>query len=94
MITQDEVRHIAGLVKLKLSGEEVTKFTDQLGTILDFFAQLQEANTDGVEETSQVTGLSNITRSDEITVDGQELALLACSPHKIENRSIKIPKVL
>ncbi len=94
MITQDEVRHIAKLTKLKLTEEEVVKFTKQLGSVLDFFGQLQEVNTDDVEETSQVTGLQNITRPDVITVDGNEEALLNCTPHKIENHSIKIPKVI
>ncbi len=94
MITQDEVRHIAKLTKLKLTEDEIKKFTNQLSGVLDFFGQLQEVNTENIEETSQVTGLTNITRSDKITVDGNEDALLNCSPHKIENHSIKIPKVI
>ncbi len=94
MITQDEIRHIAKLAKLNLSNEEVEKFTNQLGSVLDFFTQLNEVDTDGIEETSQVTGLVNITRKDEITVDGNEDGLLGCAPHKIENHSIKIPKVI
>lgn len=94
MLTQDEVKHIAKLAKLKLNEDDLKKFTGQLGSILDFFGQLQEVDTENVEETSQVTGLSNVTRPDKITVDGNEDALLNCSPHKIENHSIKIPKVL
>ena len=94
MITQDEVRHIAKLTKLKLTEKEIEKFTNQLDSILDFFGQLQEINTENIEETSQVTGLQNITRTDEIIVDGNEKALLDCTPHKIEGSSIKIPKVI
>ncbi len=94
MITQDEVRHIAKLAKLKLDDQEVTKFTDQLGSILDFFGQLQEVDTENVEETSQVTGLRNVTRTDEIEVDGNEEALLRCTPNKVEKHSIKIPRVI
>lgn len=94
MITQDEVRHIAKLTKLNLSENEVEKFTGQLGSILDFFGQLQEVDTDKVEETSQVTGLANVTRTDEIVVDGNENALLECTPHKVENHCVKIPRVI
>ena len=94
MITKDEVQHIAKLAKLKLSEEDLEKFTGQLGKILDFFGELQEVNTEGIEETSQVTGLQNITRPDEINIGGNEDALLKCTPHKIENHSVKIPKIM
>lgn len=94
MITQDEIRHIAKLTKLKLTEKEIEKFTGQLSSVLDFFGQLQEVDTDNVEETSQVTGLQNVTRPDVITVDGNEDALLNCTPHRIENHSIKIPRVI
>ena len=94
MITTQEVQHIAKLAKLDLSQEEYARFTPQLGKILEFFGELSEVNTDGVPETSQVTGLKNITRSDEIRVDGQEEALLHCSPHEVKNHSVKIPKIM
>ena len=94
MITTDEVKHIAKLAKLKLTDAEINKYTEQLGAILDFFGQLQEVNTDGVEETSQVTGLENVTRKDEIKICENTNDLLNCSPHKIENHSIKIPKIM
>ncbi|MCK5460430.1 Asp-tRNA(Asn)/Glu-tRNA(Gln) amidotransferase subunit GatC [Candidatus Gracilibacteria bacterium] len=94
MITEEEVLHIAKLAKLKLTPEELKTFPNQLSQILDFFGQLQEVDTEGVEETSQVTGLENINRKDEICVTENTEDLLECSPHPIENRSIKIPKIL
>ena len=94
MITDEQVRHLAKLSKLKLSDDEIKKFTPQLGEILDFFKMLQEVDTSGVEETSQVTGLENVTRKDEIEVDGNEDALLRCSPHPIENHSLKVPRII
>jgi aspartyl-tRNA(Asn)/glutamyl-tRNA(Gln) amidotransferase subunit C len=94
MITTDEVRHIAKLAKLKLTDTEVEKFTGQLGSILDFFGQLQEVDTGQVEETSQVTGLQSVTRVDEIEITEDTNALLECSPHPIENHQIKIPKIM
>lgn len=93
MITKKEVQHIAKLAKLHLTDAEVEKFTGQLGSILDFFAQLQEVKTDHTEETSQVTGLENVTRLDQVNVYTEEDSLLDCSPHKIENHSIKVPKI-
>jgi aspartyl-tRNA(Asn)/glutamyl-tRNA(Gln) amidotransferase subunit C len=94
MITDEQVRHLAQLAKLKLSDEEIAKFAPQLSEILGFFEMLQEVDTSGVEETSQVTGLTNVMKIDEIEVDGNEDALLRCSPLQIENHSVKVPRVI
>ncbi|MCF7812669.1 Asp-tRNA(Asn)/Glu-tRNA(Gln) amidotransferase subunit GatC [Candidatus Gracilibacteria bacterium] len=93
MISKKEIKHIAHLARLELSDTEVEKFTDQIGDILEFFKQLQEVDTDKVAETSQVTGLENVSRKDEINVFNNEDELLECSPHEIENQSIKVPKI-
>ncbi len=94
MISAKEVRHIAKLAKLELTDREVKKFSGELSDILDFFKTLQEVKTDKVEETSQVTGLMNVVRSDEIEVDGQEDALLQCTSHKVKDHSVQIPKIM
>jgi len=94
MISEKEVRHIAKLSKLELTDSEVKKFSGELSDILDFFKMLQKVKTDKVEETSQVTGLQNVVRSDEIEVDGNESALLECTPHKVKGHSVQIPKIM
>jgi len=94
MITADEVRHIAKLAKIQLTDKEVEKFTAQLSDILDFVAQLSEVETKNVPETSQVTGLENISRADEIELCKHEEKLLECTPHEIEAHSVKIPKIM
>ena len=94
MITQDELRHLAKLAKLKLSDAELQKLTPQLDNILEFVSQLDEVNTKGVAETHQTTGLENIYREDEIELCEIEKELLQCSPHPIKNNSIVIPKIM
>ena len=89
-----DVRHIATLAKINLSEAEIEKFTPQLKNILDFFAQLQEVNTDRVPETSQVTGLQNIVRPDEVSVTENSDVYLAGSPQEIEDHCVKIPKIM
>jgi aspartyl-tRNA(Asn)/glutamyl-tRNA(Gln) amidotransferase subunit C len=54
-ITEKEVRHIAYLARVKLTSAEIKKFQ-----------KLKEVDTKGVEPTSQVTGLANKLRKDEI----------------------------
>jgi aspartyl-tRNA(Asn)/glutamyl-tRNA(Gln) amidotransferase subunit C len=47
MVTREQVQHVARLAKLTLSPEEVERLCGQLGTILDYIAQLEEVEADG-----------------------------------------------
>ena len=62
---RDEVKHVAKLANLILTDEEVEKLGGQLSETLKFIEELNEVDTQNVEETHSVTGLSNITRLDE-----------------------------
>ena len=57
---------IAKLANLNLPENLVSKFGQQLESILNLVSQLKETNTDNVLPTSQVTGLKNIWREDVI----------------------------
>ncbi|MFA5029204.1 MAG: Asp-tRNA(Asn)/Glu-tRNA(Gln) amidotransferase subunit GatC [Patescibacteria group bacterium] len=91
-LSQQEVEHIASLARLKLSQEEKEKYGEQLSAILDYMEKLQEVATDNIEPTSQVTGLANIMREDEIKESGIAAGLLGCSPEN-DSEMIKIPKI-
>jgi aspartyl-tRNA(Asn)/glutamyl-tRNA(Gln) amidotransferase subunit C len=65
-LTIEEVKKIAKLSQLNLSNDEVVKFQGQLSEVLNYIDILNEINTDKIEPTSQVTGLENIGRDDEI----------------------------
>ncbi|MBL7159108.1 Asp-tRNA(Asn)/Glu-tRNA(Gln) amidotransferase subunit GatC [Candidatus Microgenomates bacterium] len=62
----DEVNHVAKLANLKLTPKELKKFQKQLSSILEYVNQLKELDTKNVEPTSQVTGLENVFREDEV----------------------------
>ena len=57
---------IAKLSNLHFSEEEAKKITSQLAETLNYVEKLNSLDTEGVEPTSQVTGLENVTREDEI----------------------------
>lgn len=59
---------MAKLSKLNLTDSEVEKFLPQLSSVVDFIGQLNEVDTNGVEPTSQTTGLTNVFRQDEVNV--------------------------
>jgi aspartyl-tRNA(Asn)/glutamyl-tRNA(Gln) amidotransferase subunit C len=65
-LNKKDVLHVAKLSNLTLTDEEVIKLTPQLSKIVDFVGQLSEVNTDGVEPTSQTTGLVNVLREDNV----------------------------
>lgn len=60
------VKHIAKLANLTISDDEVTKFESQLSQILTHIEKLNEVDTTNIKPTSQVTGLENILRDDNV----------------------------
>lgn len=93
-LTKDDVIHVAKLASLPLTDEELTLFLVQLSAILDFVAKLQKIDTKGVKETSQVTGLVNVFREDEIDNERlltQDEAL--ANARETHNGFFKVPKI-
>lgn len=59
-----DIQHIAKLARLELSPSEITTYASELSVVFDYFRMLDEVDVDGVEETTQVTGLTNVVRED------------------------------
>ena len=94
-LTQDQVRHVAKLARLKLSEAEVEKFSKQLSAVFSYMEELNEVNTDNVLPTSQVTGLENITREDKVQRwSGNTSDLLGCSSFPIQADQIRVKPIL
>ena len=86
-LDKKQVEHIAVLARLELTEKEKEKFSLQLSSILDYVEKLKEVNTDGVEETSQITGLINSIRDDAIEEEplGSKQEILNNAPDKEDN---------
>jgi len=63
-LSREEVQHLALLVRLGLSEEEMETFRHQLSQVLDHFRVLQELDTEDVPPTSHVLPLTNVMRDD------------------------------
>jgi len=87
-LTDDQVRHIAKLARLKLTDEEVKQFGPELTAILSYIDTLQQVDTSSVEPLKNVTGITNAFREDVVSSDGPTPdELLDCSPlPKIEHQ--------
>ncbi len=66
MIDEKEVQHVARLARLRLSAEELKRFSSQLSKILDYINQLDEVDTSSVESMSHPLDLTNVFRADEV----------------------------
>ncbi len=75
-ITVDDVRHVAELSRLSFSEEELERFTDQLGAIIEYVQKLGELETADVPPSHHVLDLATPLREDVVKpVLGQEEAL-------------------
>lgn len=93
-ISREDVLHLAQLSSLQLTDDEITGLQADISNILGYVEQLGKLNTEGIEPTYQVTGLSNVWRDDKVIDYGiSREDLLKLSSEVIDNQ-VKVPKVL
>jgi aspartyl-tRNA(Asn)/glutamyl-tRNA(Gln) amidotransferase subunit C len=64
-LTRAEVSWVAHLARLQLTEAELETMTRQLGSIVDYVAQLQQVDTAGVEPLAHALPVHNVFRDDE-----------------------------
>ena len=57
---------MARLARIRLKDDEVAHFAKEITAILHYVEQLDAVDLEGLEPTSQVTGLVNVMRPDEV----------------------------
>ncbi|MGQ9865422.1 MAG: Asp-tRNA(Asn)/Glu-tRNA(Gln) amidotransferase subunit GatC [Pseudanabaenaceae cyanobacterium] len=94
-IAREEVQHIAHLARLSLTEEEITKFTGQLGDILEYVAQLQELDSELAEVAPMARPIdtANVVRPDELTPFAEREVLLHGAPER-EGDFFRVPQIL
>ncbi len=98
MLSKDDVLAVAKLSRLELTEPQIEKFGTQLSNVLELFDELKSVDTENTLETSQVTGLKNITREDAVFYDddlrpSSTDELLKNVPVRRENNII-VPKII
>lgn len=94
IITEELIAKLANLSRMALTKEESKTFQKQLDDILTFFEKLQEVDTSDVEPVSQITGLKNVARIDEVVECNIADSLLECSPLGVEKGHIRVQKAI
>lgn len=92
-VSDDEVRKIAKLARLRLTDAEVALYGGQLSKILDSMTELAKADTSGVAPTTSVLGAVNVMRDDEPKPFADAEALLANAPER-DGPYFKVRKVI
>ena len=93
-ITYEEIKHIAELARLKLSETEITKLGSELAAILNYIEKLKEVDTKNIKATSQVSGLSDVWREDEVKNWNRVEVIAALSQGELENDQLKVKRIL
>lgn len=91
-LTVEEVQKIASLARLKLTPEEEKRYMETISAVLDYMTILNEVDTNGVEPTSQVTGLQDVFREDVVEDSGKQKKILVAMP-EIANGELVVPEV-
>ena len=92
-IERREVEHVAALARLRLSEEEIDKFTGQLDGILTYFEMLNTLDTSDVEPTAHVIEITNAFRDDEARDSYPPDEILENAPER-EDQYFKVPRIV
>ncbi|MGD8386815.1 MAG: aspartate--tRNA ligase [Desulfobacteraceae bacterium] len=92
-ISRVEVAHVARLARLRLTDDEIGRFREDLGSVLEYVTALDELDTDGVSPMSHVREARNIWREDVEEIPEDPAALLKGAPER-EDDYFKVPKIL
>lgn len=68
----NEIKHIAGLARIGLKEDEITKHQEELSVVLDYFKKLEDLDTEKVEPIGHITGMSGVFRDDRAEGCGRE----------------------
>ena len=92
-ISPSDVLHVAKLARLKLSDEELERFTTQLCDVLDYASEIDSLDTGGVEPTSHPYPLVNVLRKDEAAPTLSAEEALSQAP-AAEEGQFRVPPIL
>ncbi len=93
-LSREDVLKLARLARIDLSEDEVMEFAAEFSEILQYVEQLGAVDIAGLEPTSQVTGLVNVTRKDEVREYGYAPAdLLKNVPH-VKDNQIQVKRMI
>ena len=92
-ISSDEVRKVAHLARLDVTGEQLDAYASELSTILTLVAELERADTASVPPLAHPIEASQRLRADEVTEMDQRRRFQAIAP-AVQDGLYRVPKVI
>lgn len=92
-ISREEVARLAGLARIDLNPEEITRLAGELDVIVESVAKVGRIATEDVVATSHPMPLTNVFRPDEPTEPLPVEAVLAGAPAAEDGR-FAVPQIL
>lgn len=93
-LTKEELLAVAALARIEVADDHAMKLAEQMSSILTFVDYIQSADTTGVEPVSQVTGLQDVWREDEVVDCAISQADLLQNAPATQDGYVKVKKVL
>ena len=92
-VDKSTVVRIAELARIKVPEAELEKLAGEMAKILEWVAQLNEVDTEGVEPTGHSADLESVMRDDKVAVSRSIEDVLANAP-QLEGVFIRVRAVL
>ena len=93
MITKEEVEHVGWLARIEIAESESDAYAEKLNSVLDYFGQLDEVDTEDVDPTYHVMDVVNVFREDVVTESMPQDEVLSNTENKKEG-NFKSPKII
>jgi len=94
MLTAAEVERIARLARLDLADDEATRYAEQLSAVLDYAAELEGVDVDGIPPTASVLPIRSVMRAgDTPGAPLPRVSVLANAPRS-DGASFEVPATL
>ena len=92
-ITPVDVSKVAALARLTLTDDELATATVELGAMLDYFAEIDALDLDGVDPMNNPTHLVNVMRDDVVGECLDRDEVLATAP-LTEDHRFRVPPII
>ena len=92
-LTPEDVKKIGHLARLNLTDQDIATYTPQLTEILNFIAEMNEANTDNIPPISHSFEVSQRMRVDIVTEENLRDKFQDIAP-QVEAGLYLVPKVI
>lgn len=92
-VTEQDIKTVASLSRLKIRDEEAQEVTAQLDKFLTYVENLQAIDTSDIEPTTYALPMQNVFREDKVKPSLERELALSNAPLK-EDGYFKVPRVL